>query len=182
MDGLFARMVAILGTKFADSFAKADPEVMRAEWAHYLADLKPVELERGLSEMASHKFAPTLGEFRLWCRPCLDPEWAFHHARECLMQRDQGAIGDWSHPAEWRAASELNMEVRRGDYGACRARWRVVLERELQAGWSAIPEPPLKISDNRKTSGNSPVALEQRQKIAELLGRSKGGVNAQEAS
>lgn len=177
LDDLLARMHAILGAKFAEMYAgQKDAGVMREEWGHHLADMKPVELERGLRELASRKFPPTLGEFRLFCRPTLDPEWAFHHARVCLLQRDQGAIGDWSHPAEWRAAAEMSREVRVGEYATVRNRWKVLLEAELAKGWGAgeiAPPPPLKIEDRTKTSGNSPAALEARAKLRAMFNKPK---------
>lgn len=171
IDDLLARIEAILGDKFMAFYAGADPQVFRDEWSAALADFKPVELERGLVQMSRQKFVPTLGEFSQWCRPALDPEYAFHEAFRCMQQRDRGLRGDWSHPAVWRAASTMALEVRQQDYAKVRTRWRVELDREFAAGWSDIPEPPLKLT-NDPTKTRPPTDAE-RAKIRELLGKGK---------
>lgn len=172
-DELFDRIHAILGDKFFDFYKGADPQVFRDEWSAALADFKPVELERGLVQMTRQKFVPTLGEFSQWCRPALDPEWAFHEAHACLMQRDQGKRGDWSHPAVWRAACALSLEVRQQDYAKVRTRWKLTLEREFAAGWGEpIPEPPLKLGHTPdEGTSTSEIAMRERAKIREMLGK-----------
>lgn len=174
LDELFSRLHAILGVKFADMFNGADTEKVREEWGAALVDFKPVELDRGIADISTRRFVPTLGEFKNMCRPCLDPEWAYREAEKCLRQRDVGHVGEWTHPAVWRAASALSMEVRKGDYAACRTRWAYVLKDELAKGWGEYPpEPPLRISSDVKGSATSEVAMRERRKIAELLGRVK---------
>jgi hypothetical protein len=179
LDDLFSRMHAILGAKWLDVFNGADLDIAREEWARALAGFMPVELSHGLDALAQRRFPPTLGEFACLCRPCLDHEWAFHHAHSCLMQRDKGETGDWSHPAEWRAASTLSLEVRRGDYASVRARWKVELEKQLKAGWGDMPPaPPLRIKDDNQGTATSEVAIRERTKIAKMLGRLKEGDDA----
>lgn len=168
LDDLFGRLHAMLGDKFFAAYASANPQVFRDEWAAALADFKPIEIERGLVQVSRQKFVPTLGEFSQWCRPALDPEYAFHEAYAALRQRDQGLLGDWSHPAVWRAASAMSLEVRQGDFAKVRGRWRVELERELSKGWSDIPQPPMRLSDQTKTR---PPNEAERQKINKLLGK-----------
>lgn len=169
IDDLLSRIQAAVGDRFFDNYKGSDPAVFRDEWAHALSDLKKHELERGLRELANAKFPPSLGEFRVMCRPCLDPEWAFHHAHLCLLERDKGEVGNWSHPAEWRAASVMSLEIRRGDYGACKGRWRVLLERELAAGWGEMPPvPPQRLSNGEVTR---PPTAEERQRIKEFQAR-----------
>lgn len=169
ISDLFDRIHAILGDRFFDFYKGADPDVFRDEWGASLADFKPIELERGLVQMSRQKFVPTLGEFSQWCRPALDPEYAFHEAHACLMQRDKGLRGDWSHPAVWRAACALSMEVRQQDYAKVRTRWKLTLEREMAGGWGeAIPEPSLRLNDSRKTR---PPTDEERRKIRKMLGK-----------
>lgn len=168
LDDLLSRIVAIVGDKFWGGYAGANPDVFRQEWGAGLAGVTPMELERGLRELASQRFVPSLGEFNLWCRPYLDPEWSFTHARDCLMQRDKGLVGDWAHPAIWRAASDLSFEVRRGEYAPVRTRWKLAMERELAAGRSEVPPPPLRIESTHKPSNDSPAALAAREKLAKL--------------
>lgn len=171
-DDLFNRIHAILGDRFFEAYKGSDPDTFRNEWAAALADFKPLELERGLTMLARQKFVPTLGEFSLWCRPALDPEYAFHEAHACLMQRDKGMRGDWSHPAVWRAASTLSMEVRQQDYAKCRTRWRIELERQLSYGWGeTVPEPPLQLT--HQAARVRPPNEAERRKIAELLNKKK---------
>lgn len=174
LDALFDRLHAQLGAKFLDGFNGADMEIVREEWSAALGDMKPVELQRGLAETAQRKFAPTLGEFALLCRPCLDPEWAFHEAEHCLHQRDAGQVGDWSHPAVWRAACEMSPEIRRGQFRDVRTRWTYLLKRELAKGWGEEPPaPPLQLSDGRTTRGPTE---QERAKMREMLGSMTRGL------
>lgn len=167
-DDLIKRINVVLGSKFQDFYAGADPQVFRNEWMAALADFKPVELDRGIAQMQKQKFVPTLGEFSQWCRPALDPEYAFYEAAVCLAQRDKGERGDWSHPAVWRAAQSMGMEVREGNYAKVRTRWKIALDREFANGWSDIPDPPLKLgNDGAKLRGPNET---ERAKIRELLG------------
>lgn len=185
IDDLFARIEGILGEKFMAFYAGADPEVFRNEWMAALADFKPIELNRGLVAMGRQKFVPTLGEFVLWCRPALDPEYAFHEAHACLMQRDRGLRGDWSHPAVWRAACAMSLEVRQQDYAKVRTRWKIALEREFAGGWGEpIPEPPLQLANerNKPGDGKSAIALAEREKQRRLLAEIKAAHQQKEAS
>lgn len=169
-EELFKRIVAILGSRFSEAYKGVAPEVFQAEWSASLADFKPIEIERGLAQMAQQKFVPTLGEFSQWCRPCLDPEYAFHEAVRCFRQRDKGMVGDWSHPAVWRAASTMSLEVRQQDYRKVAARWRLELSAELAVGWGdAVPEPPLRIENRVVATNDSPAALAAREKIKKML-------------
>ena len=118
-------------------------EAMRAVWAEQLAGYTVGEIKRGLREVATRRFPPTLGEFAQWCRPCLDPEAAWMEAEFCLRQREEGKVGDWTHPAVFRAASTMGNDVRSGDFQRHRARWTAALKRELAAGWGDGVPPPV---------------------------------------
>lgn len=173
---LWDRLHAILGSKWLDLFNGADMELAKQEWELALGDFKPVELGRGLDAVAHRKFVPTLGEFACLCRPALDPEWAFREAEVCLRQRDAGQVGDWSHPAVWRAASVLSLEVRQSDYSKVKTRWSYTLRAELAKGWGEWPpQPPLKLSRGEKITADSEVARRERKRIAEILGRLQDG-------
>src|SRR5690606_29526160 len=112
------------------------------------------EIARGIAACRERTFAPTLGEFLKMCRPALDPEWAFYEAGDGLRQRDAGTIGDWSHPAVWRAACALSHEVRSGDFRAHRTRWTYTLKREFAAGWGEGVKPPaMRIEHTAKVRG-----------------------------
>jgi len=151
---VFDRLTAQLGAKVADLYANADPRKVQAEWAAGLASYHEAEISRGIAACRERAFAPTLGEFLRLCRPALDPEWAWHEAGDCLRQREAGQVGDWSHPAVWRAACTMNTEVRSGDYQRHRTRWTYTLKREFAAGWGEGVKPPaMRIEHNVKTRG-----------------------------
>jgi hypothetical protein len=156
---IFASLHVALGAKFDDLFAGQNRTVVMDEWARSLAGFRPAELDRGLAEMRNRRFTPTLGEFRIACRPALDPETAWWEAVEGLKERDQGRRGDWSHPAIWRAASEMGMDVRTEDFGKYRGRWTAKLKRELARGWiedvPAVP-PRLNMTNAKAADPNSP--------------------------
>lgn len=141
---LFDALHVTLNVKFDDLFAGGDDLAVMQEWAKALAGYRGDEIRRGLS--TPWKFAPTLGEFMIACRPALDPEAAWLEARRCLAQRDAGHIGDWTHPAIWRAACTMSPAVRTGEYQQHRARWKDELATELRAGWKeGVPPVPPKL-------------------------------------
>lgn len=164
---IFDRLTAQLGAKVADLYAGVPAGNVQSEWAGALSGFHPSEIDRGLRACQTRPFAPTLGEFTRLCRPALDAEFAYLEAGHCLRQRDAGQVGDWTHPAVYRAACEMSLEVRRGDYREVRKRWEWTLARELAAGWSEIPEPPLKIAADVRTG---PPPAEIREKLKGLRG------------
>src|SRR6186713_2651596 len=105
VEHVFDRLKGQFGGKLADLWAPVlhvpaarpgDPQpldvpnIVEREWMDGLAGFRRHELERGCTACSDGRiFPPTLGEFKLLCRPCLDPEWAWHEARECLLQRDR---------------------------------------------------------------------------------------------
>lgn len=129
------------------SLSSADLGFMVSEWASELADMQPHEIQRGLDSLRRLKFAPSLGEFCLLCRPALDPEWAWQEAQEGFRERAGGWVGVWSHPAVFRAAAQLAWEIPRSQYKDHRAKWDRVLHEEFKKGWGdPVPPPPVKIS------------------------------------
>ncbi|WP_295852002.1 hypothetical protein [uncultured Xylophilus sp.] len=164
---VFGRLSAQLGGKMAVLYAGVDPLTLQAEWAERLADLHDHELRRGLRACADRKFAPTLGEFRQFCRPCLDPEIAWLEAATGLADREQGRVGEWTHPAVYRAACVMSHEVRTGRFADYRRRWEWTMQRELQAGWGeAVPAPAMRIQDQRRV-GPPPAHI--RHQVAGIL-------------
>jgi len=166
---IFERLSGQLGAKMADLYAGVPPAVVQGEWCEGLAGFQAAEIERGLAACRTRVFAPTLGEFLRLCRPCLDHEVAFHEAGDCLRQRDAGQVGSWSHPAVWRAACTMSMEVRAGDYKACRSRWGYTLQREIEAGWGDVPAPAVRIEHNAKVG---PPPADVRERLAQLRAES----------
>ncbi|WP_423454298.1 hypothetical protein [Ottowia sp. VDI28] len=174
---VFDRLQAQLGGKMADLYAGADLRLVQDEWGAGLAGFQPKEIERGVAMCRERAFAPTLGEFLRMCRPAVDPEYAWLEAGDCLRQRDAGLVGDWSHPAVWRAASKMGPEVRSGDWRAHRTRWTYNLRRELAAGWGEAPPRPLPaITHNATTRGPTPA---ERAAMASLSIRARHQEGAQ---
>lgn len=163
---VFDRLSGQLGTKMAALYDGVPPAVVQAEWAAGLACFHVSEIERGIKACSERSFAPVLGEFLRMCRPALDPEWAFYEAADGLRQRDAGEFGKWSHPAVWRAAGRMSMEVHAGDWKAHRARWTYTLRAEFDVGWSDIPAPAVRIENTAKVGG--PPTAELRAKLAEM--------------
>lgn len=147
VDDLFNRFKRQFGVKLADLFMGTEPEKVHQEWAEGLAGYRGRELRRGLDAVRTRKFAPVLGEFLQMCRPALDPEYAWHEAQAGLQARDRGEVGEWSHPAVWRAASAMQYELRHGSFSSCRRRWEMTLNREFTAGWGdEVPQPAARIN------------------------------------
>jgi hypothetical protein len=147
---LFDALKGQLGAKFADLWAGTETHLVEQEWASALAGFRKHEIERGLNATAHRQFAPTLGEFCVLCRPCLNAEHAYWEAAACLMQRDQGELGDWTHPAVFFAACEMSTEVRGGDWRRHRTRWTRLLAAELDKGWREIPKPAMRVEYEAK--------------------------------
>lgn len=168
IEGVFTRLSAQLGNKMADLYSGADPQDVKNEWGTGLTGFKPSEIKRGLKACQTRIFAPTLGEFLRLCRPALDPELAWLEAAEGVKARNAGAIGEWSHPAVYRAAVAMAFELASSGYKQCHKTWGWRLEREFAAGWGEpVPPPALRIEC--EPAKRAAPSAEQRQKIAELL-------------
>ena len=142
--GVFTRLTAQFGAKLLDHWAAA--QGVRDEWGQALADLHPLEIDRGLRATQGRAFVPTLGEFMQLCRPALDPETAWHEAAAGMAARDRGNPGEWSHPAVYRAATAFAWELRASTYPAQRKAWALRLQREFARGWGDIPAPTPRIA------------------------------------
>lgn len=170
LDRIFQRLAGQFGAKLAQLYGGVPPETVHDEWAIGLAGFQATELDRGLRLCSERAFAPTLGEFKRACRPALDPEFAFVEAGFGLRDRDAGKVGDWSHPAVYRAACAMSAEVRSGDWSKARARWTSLLRRELEAGWGEVPPVPARINDDRRPTSGIP--KQTRADIQRILGTS----------
>lgn len=167
VEAIFTRLHAQLGAKVADLYAGVPPETVKAEWAQALGGFQPSEISRGLKACQTRVFAPTLGEFLRLCRPALDPEVAFIEAGHCLRQRDAGEVGDWTHPAVFRTAVQMGLEVRRGDYKAVRRRWEHLLQCEMSKPWQDVESPAPRLANEAKTSPPTTEMMERLRKLRE---------------
>lgn len=145
VEEVFERLSAILGSGMANVYAAASPERVRQEWAEALGEMTAQEIKRGLAAARTRKFAPNLGEFLHLCRPALDPEVAWSEAEEGVSVHADGKVYEWSHPAVYWAAREMQFELRSGSYESNRKRWTRLLERQWQQReWLIPPDPTVK--------------------------------------
>lgn len=177
VEDLFQRLTAQLGAKIADLWAGVKPEHVKAEWADGLAGFRDAEIMRGLKACQSRIFAPTLGEFCRLCRPALDAEFAWLEAVDGLAARRTGEIGQWSHPAVYRAAEAMAFEVQSRSFHDCRRSWAYRLEQELVKGWLAdVSAPAVRIA-HQPAQARKPTAAE-KEAFARLTGRAPQQVPA----
>lgn len=168
VEDIFTRLTAQLGKKIEDLFGAVPQEDIKAEWADGLAGYRGREIMRGLKACQARVFAPTLGEFCLLCRPTLDPEVAWLEAAEGVRARRNGNLGEWSHPAVYRASLAMPYELASYSYRACRKQWDWTLSKEFSKGWGEdVPPPPLRLARPDPVAGPPNQAV--RDHIAKLL-------------
>ena len=166
---VFDSLIGQLGAKVADLYAGVPAETVQAEWAAGLAGFTVVEVDRGVAACRTRAFAPTLGEFATLCRPALDAEFAWLEAAAGLRERDAGRIGEWTHPAVFRAACRMSREVQGGDFRQLRKRWSWTLARELAVGFGdGVPLPAVRVAHVVKVG---PPSNAVRQRIADLMSK-----------
>lgn len=144
---------------------------IKRTWGEHLAGFTKNELTRGLAAVSELKFPPTLPEFKRLCRPALDPEVAWWEADHCLRQRADGFMGDWTHPAVWRAGRAMSMEIRGGEFAKHRVRWTVLLKRELAKGFGEGIDPIDKRLAPPEPKATRPPTEEEKQRIEALRSR-----------
>jgi hypothetical protein len=132
VKAIFSRLAINYGA--AAIHGDGDPELKLSMWAESLAGLSQAELVRGLSSMPT-RFAPALAEFRLMCRPGLDPAYAWVEAESASAGR-----GEWSHEVVREAARGFGYELRTSTYEKCRMRWAQALNAEWQR-WTRAQQP-----------------------------------------
>lgn len=154
VEELFSRLAGILGSSMSNVYASADPDVVKAEWAEGLAGFSPDEIRRGLDATRVRKFPPNLPDFLHLCRPALDPEVAWIEAEKGMRAHGQRVRFEWSHPAVYWAAREMQHEIRVGPFVAHRKRWEAALTATwaLRA-WPEVPDPTLRAIEHRPRPG-----------------------------
>jgi hypothetical protein len=167
VDAVFNELTNAFGdAAVGRMFGDAPPDDVKRTWSEGLAGFTKSELFRGLQAMKLRKFVPNLGEFLQLCRPALDPETAWMEAELCLRQREDGQVGDWTHPGVFRAAAKMATEVQSGDYMRHRGRWTALLKRELETHGEPVPVPAQRIG---YTEGKAVPAPASAKQLAALL-------------
>lgn len=125
------------------------------------------ELQAGLMRIPQlhPKFCPTPGEFILACRPAVEYEKAFYEAQQGIAARDAGREFDYSSPAVFWAATDMNYEMRTtSKFASVEVRWKAVLDARLrQADLPAVPPVAPALPHHRvATSQGRSAAIELR--------------------
>jgi hypothetical protein len=165
---IFRRLGAQQGGKLATLFKGSNLDDLESEWAVSLYGFRGEEIERGLNRASTFEWQMTLPAFKLLCRPCLNPEFAWYEAQACLEQRQAGEVGDWSHPAVFRAAMRMTKELNSGEpFTRFRTRWTAALELELDHGWGADVTAP-KRALPAKVHKPAPCPPDQVERLAQI--------------
>jgi hypothetical protein len=142
VDALLDKMRFAYGKKFTDQWGALEPEKMSEYWQSELAGYTGPEISRGVKEMESKDWPPTLPEFKRMCRAQLDPMTAYYEAVMGTQARAAGEMGAWSHPAVYWAAMPLSFDLGSQTYSQIRGRWEGALSDQMAKGeWEAIPRP-----------------------------------------
>lgn len=165
---IFRRLGAQQGAKLATLFKGTNLDDLEAEWAVSLFGFRSEEIDRGLNRASTFDWQMTLPAFKKLCRPCLDPEYAFYEAQTCLKQRQDGEVGDWSHPAVFRAAARMSAELNSGEpFTRYRTRWTALMELELDRGWGAdVPAPKRQLP--AQVHKPAPCPPDQAERLAQI--------------
>ena len=90
VDGVFARLAAMYGSKFADQWASVDASIVKATWGAALDELGNDEIAAGLQALVRRgsPFPPTLPEFYALCRPRVEvPPESDHAGLDAMARR-----------------------------------------------------------------------------------------------
>lgn len=142
IERLLAHMEALYGQQFHAQWRDIDPERMRAHWAAELGALTAAQLGRGVQALTASTAAPNLPQFLRLCKPAIDPHAAYFEAVAGVVAREQGALGDWSDPSIYWAATAIGaFDLKTLPYAQLKRRWEAALAAE-QAHPRGEPVPP----------------------------------------
>lgn len=145
VEQVLATMLYTYGKKYTDQWGATDSKALAAFWGQQLAGYSDAEIKRGMAGLESRPFPPTLPEFKRLCRPPLDVQEAFYEALAGIVAREQGEVGEWSHPAIYWAAVKVGFfDIKGSGYAAIQKRWETALQAIFDAGaYDPIPAPAL---------------------------------------
>lgn len=143
VERLFEKMAALYGNKFLDMWGKTDLKTVKALWSQELGKLSREEITRGANQLMTLEWPPTLPQFLKICRVDVDPLTAYYEAVNGAVAREQGLMGEYSHPAIFWAAVKVGaFDLKHQAYSAIKGRWETALSQEMAKGeWAVIPEP-----------------------------------------
>lgn len=140
VEQLFTDMLLAYGKKFGDMWAGSTIDDLIAFWTRGLRGYTPREIKRGIGALETRPWPPTLPEFKLLCRPTVDPLVAYYEAVAGVQDRAGGAPGKWSHPAIYWAAMPLAFDLAAQSYSQIKARWERAFFEQMDKGeWPEIP-------------------------------------------
>lgn len=143
IDALFAKMSTYYGNKFADMWRDSSMQAIKSVWSQELRKLSKEDFARGANALMTQEWPPTLPQFIKLCRVQIDSLTAYYEAVNGAVAREQGMMGEYSHPAIFWAAVKVGaFDLKHQTYSAIKGRWENALAHEMaKAEWSAIPEP-----------------------------------------
>src|SRR5690606_23851424 len=150
---LIERMQSLYGAQFSRQWEGVPTDRLVTVWAEGLAGYTGEEIRRGLQACKSQKFAPTLPEFLLMCRPELDAATAHQEAVQGMEARRRGETGEWSHPAVYWAAVKVGQhDLLNMGWQAIKGRWEKALRDQFAKGdWEPVPVPAVALPSPGKT-------------------------------
>ncbi len=143
VERLFEKMAALYGNKFLDMWGKTDLKTVKALWSQELGKLSREEITRGANALMTLEWPPTLPQFLKISRVDVDPLTAYYEAVNGVVAREQGLMGEYSHPAIFWAGVKVGaFDLKHQAYSAIKGRWETALSQEMAKGeWSDIPAP-----------------------------------------
>lgn len=140
---LFAHMEALYGQQFHAQWRDVEPHNMRSHWCSGLGMLSAAQLRRGVEQLTASPVAPNLPQFIRLCKPPIDVHAAYFEAVAGVVAREQGAIGEWSDPGIYWAATAIGaFDLKTLPYAQLKRRWEAALAAELAHPHDEPVPPP----------------------------------------
>lgn len=126
------------------------------------------EMARGVEKMRTLDWPPSLPEFMRLCKPSVDPIIAYYEAVNGVQAREQGEMGEWSHPAIFWASVKVGaFDLKNQSYSQIKARWEKALSDEMEKKeWGQIKLPELALAAPGKTTTDREQATKKLNEIA----------------
>ena len=144
IERLFLEMSMAYGKKFSDQWGGQDPQQLKRFWAAKLGEFTSEDMQRGVEALSTREWPPTLPEFIKLCKPTFDALTAYYEAVAGIIERTEGKIGNWSHPAIYWASVPMAFDLQNQSYSQMKIRWEKSLSEQMNLGqWASIPEAML---------------------------------------